>query len=355
VDLLHVTEGYPFFHKLQVFGDRFTAVAPDLKTLRGFTFEGRETWRRSLTANALVERRNDEHLYVQEDRTVLNVRASDGTAERLFEVPEHHQFAWHPESGTMYFVDERFDKYAFQLLDPNSRRPLWTSANVNSVLYGDETRLVVASTKRNYAGDRRSYTETDVAIAGLDRRTGEVRWRVDLGSSPAFFKIANVAACIVILHVGATGGLSCIDRATGQVLGTRPHASPHGFGYADIIAVGDDVAFVERDGDAYALRFAAVPSFEISKSLRISTVEPELTLHRDFVLMKGIERAVCLDRQTGKQLWERARVGAWIVRGDQILVSDYNKSTQLARLVIVDPASGNERILMSEAAREAAR
>jgi outer membrane protein assembly factor BamB len=348
---VHVTEGYPFFHKLEIFGDRFTAVAPDIKTVRGLTFDGREAWRRPLSANALVERHNDEFLYVQDDRAVLNVRALDGSAERLFEIPEHQQFAWHPESGAMYLVDERFDKYAFQLLDPASRRPMWTSENVQSILYGDETRLVVASMRRNYASDRKSFTETEIAIAGLDRRTGEVHWRIALNSTSASFRIANVAACIVVLDEGAGGGLSCIDRATGQVLGSRPHSTPYGFGYTDVVGVGDQLAFVESDGDSHALRFAAVPSFEITKSLRIATVEPELTLHRNFILMKGIERAVCLDRETGKQLWQRVRVGAWIVRGDQILVSDYNKETQLARLVMVDPASGNERVLLTETAR----
>jgi outer membrane protein assembly factor BamB len=261
LDLVHVTEGYPFFHKLEVFGDRFTTVAPDIKTVRGLTFDGRETWRRPLAANALVERHNDEFLYVQDDRTVFNVRGSDGVAERLFDVPEHKQFVWHPESGAMFFVDERFDKYAFQLLDPKSRQAMWTSENVRSILHGDETRLVVASMKRNYANDRLSFTETDVAIAGIDRRTGDVRWRIPLRTASSFFRIANVPACIVVLDEGAEGGLSCIDRATGQVLGRRPHSTPYGFGYTDVVAVGDQVAFLERDGDRHVLRFATVPSF----------------------------------------------------------------------------------------------
>jgi outer membrane protein assembly factor BamB len=351
MDLVHVLEGYPFFHNLEVFGDRFTAVAPDSKTLRGFTFDGSETWRRSLAANALVERRNDQNLYVQEERTVFDVRASDGTAERFLEVPEHQQFGWHRESGAVYLVDDRFDKYAFQLLDPNSRRPMWMSENVQSILDGDQTRFVVASMKRHYATDRLSFTETDVAIAGLDRRTGEIRWRIPLHNSPASFRFASVPACVVILDEGGAGGLSCVDRATGNVLGKRPHASPFGFSYTDVVAVGDQVAFLEREGDAHALRFAAVPSFEITKSLRIPTVEPTLTLHRDFILMKGLERAVCLDRQSGKQLWERARVGEWILRGDQILIGDYDTSAQRARLVLVDPASGNETILLTETTR----
>jgi hypothetical protein len=80
-------------------------------------------------------------------------------------------------------------------------------------------------------------------------------------------------------------------------------------------------------------------------------VEPELTLHGHFILMKGIERAVCLDRETGKQLWERVRVGDWIVRGEQILVSDYSKRAQQARLLLVDPSSGKERVLLTETAR----
>ena len=56
LDLVHVSEGYPFFHQLEIFGDRFTVVSPDSKTLRGLTFEGREIWRRSIVGDPLMAR-----------------------------------------------------------------------------------------------------------------------------------------------------------------------------------------------------------------------------------------------------------------------------------------------------------
>jgi hypothetical protein len=66
LEMMHVSEAYPFFHQLEIFGDRLTVVSPDSETLRGLTFEGREVWRRSIVGDPLVARDDEGHLYIQE-------------------------------------------------------------------------------------------------------------------------------------------------------------------------------------------------------------------------------------------------------------------------------------------------
>lgn len=349
-DILHVSYAYPVFYRLEVFGDRLTAVSPDLKTLRGLTFDGRELWRRSIVGDPLVARYDDAHLYVQEENTVLRLRVTDGTVERLFDVPEHQRFVRDRTNGLVYLIDQRFERNTFQLLNPDSRRPMWQREDIETILHVEQDLLVVATATREYDANQRSFSTRDVAVTGLDRRAGEVRWRVALNSNNGFVRAAALSACLVVIDEGAGGGLVCVDPASGRILGRRAHSTTWGLSYADVVPEGDHVAFLESGtsgGDMF-LRFASVPSFEVTESLRLAGNEPTLSLHGNHVFIKGLYRAFCFDRQTGDPRWDRALVGEWKLLEDEILLSDYDRRRKHARLVMLNVASGRERVILSE-------
>jgi outer membrane protein assembly factor BamB len=357
LDLVHVSEGYPFFHQLEIFGDCLTVVSPDSKTLRGLTFEGREIWRRSIVGDPLVARYDEGHLYVQQQNTVLRLRAADGTAERLFDVPEHQRFVRDSTYGLVYLTDQRFDRNTFQLLDPDSRRPVWHREDIEQLLHVEKDVVVVATARREYQANRGSYSTRDMAVAGLDRGKGEVRWRLALGNVGGYVRSAVVSPCLVIIDEAASGGLICVDPASGRVLGKRAHSrlpewQPLGLGYPDVAVQGNQVVFLESDldGGETLLRVASVPSFEVTQTLQLAGNEPALSLQGDFIFTTGLYRTICFDRRTGKERWQRALVGEWKLIGDRALVSEYDKSRKHARLVSIDLASGSERVLISEPA-----
>jgi outer membrane protein assembly factor BamB len=357
VDLMHVSEGYPFFHQLEIFGDRFTVVSPDSKTLRGLTFEGREMWRRSIVGDPLVARYDEGHLSVQELNTVLRLTAADGAPERLFDVPEHQRFVIDATYGLVYLTDQRFERNTFQLLDPDSRRPVWHREDIERLLHVEKDVLVVATARRDYDANRQSFSTRDLAVTGLDRRNGEVRWRVALGNTAGYVRSAVVSPCLVVIDEAAAGGLVCIDPASGRVLGKRAHSRlPEGLsiglGYLDVAAQGNQVAFLESniDGGDTFLRFASVPSFEVTQTLQLAGNERSLSLQGEHVFTKGLYRAICFDRRTGKERWQRTLVGEWKLLGDRVLLTDYDKRQKNARIVMVDLASGSERVIISEPA-----
>lgn len=349
-DIVHVSYAYPFFYRLEVFGDRFTAVSPDSKTLRGLTFDGRELWRRSIVGDPLVARYDDAHLYVQEENTVLRLRVTDGAVEELLDVPKHQRFVKDSTNGLVYLIDRRFERNAFQLLDPDSRQPTWQREDIESILHVEQNLLVVATATREYDANRRSFSTRDVAVTGLDRRAGEVRWRVALNSHTGFVRAAAASACLVVIDEGVSGGLICIDPVSGRILGRRPHSTTWGLSYPDVVAERDQVAFLEKktSGSETFVQFASVPSFEVTKSLRLAGNEPTLSLQGNHVFIKGLYRALCFDRQTGNQRWDHSLVGEWKLLEDQILLSDYDKRRKRARLVMLDVASGRERVILSE-------
>lgn len=349
-DILHVSYAYPFFYRLEVFGDRFTAVSPDSKTLRGLTFDGRELWRRSIVGDPLVARYDDAHLSVQEYNTVLRLRVTDGAVEKLFDVPEHQRFVRDRTNGLVYLIGQRFERNTFQLLDPDSRRPMWRREDIESILHVEQDFLIVATATREYDANRRSFSTHDVSVTGLDRRAGEVRWRVALNNNSVFVRAVAVSACLVVIDEGAGGGLVCIDPASGRILGRRAHSTTWGLSYPDVVAEGDQVAFLESttSGGETFLRFASVPSFEVTESLRLGGNEPTLSLHGNHVFIKGLYRAACFDRHTGDRRWQRALVGEWKLLDDRILLSDYDRRRKRARLVMLDVASGSARVILSE-------
>lgn len=294
-DLSYVSYAYPFFHRLEVFGDRFTAVSPDSETLRGLTFDGREIWRRPIGGDPLVARYDEAHLYIQEENAVFRLRVADGAAEKLFDVPEHQRFVRDRTNGLVCLIDRRFDRHTFQLLDPDSRRPIWQREDIEDILLVEHGLLVAATATREYDAAGRSYSTRNVAVTGLNRRTGEVRWRVALTSFAGFVRAAAVSRCLVVIDEGAGGGLMCIDPASGRILGRRAHSTAWGLSYPDVSADGDRVAFLERqtNGGGTFLRFASVPSFEVTRSVWLASKEPSLSLERDHVFIKGLYRAAC--------------------------------------------------------------
>jgi outer membrane protein assembly factor BamB len=356
-DITHVSYAYPFFHRLEVFGDRFTAVSPDSETLRGLTFDGREIWRRPIAGETLVARYDEAHLYIQEGNAVFRLRAADGAAERLFDVPEHQRFVMDRTNDLVYLIDRRFDRHTFQLLDPDSRRPIWQREDIEDVLLVEHGLIVAATATREYDAAGRSYSTRDLAVTGLDRKTGDVRWRLALNSDAGFARAAAVSPCLVVIDEGAGGGLICVDPASGRILGRRAHSTAWGLSYPDVSADGDQVAFLERqtNGGGTFLRFASVPSFEVTRSVWLASKEPSLSLERDHVFTKGLYRAAYFDRQTGERQWERDHVGEWKLLGGHILISDYRSWRRHARLVLLDLASGHERVLVDEPASLPAR
>lgn len=351
LNLTHVSWAYPHFYKLEVFDDGFTAISPDATTLRGFTFDGRERWRRPIAGDPLIDRYDEAHLSVQEENTVFRLRAADGAVEQLFDVPPHQRFVMDRTNGLVYLRDRRFEKRAFQLLDPDSRAAIWQREDIESVLHVDRGVVVVETAAHDYAENLRSYSIRDVAVAGVDRRTGKTRWRVAMGDFSGYVRAAAVPPCLVAIDNGRGGGLLCIDPASGRILGRRLDPSPWGLSYSDVVAAGSQVAFLERtrDGETF-LRFASVPAFEISESLRLASDEPSLALQGDRVFVTGLYAAFCFDRHTGDLRWKRALVGDWKLLGDRILLSDYRQWRRRARLVMLDVASGRERVLLSEPA-----
>lgn len=352
MDGLHVSHAYPFFHRLEVFGDRMTVVSPDSKTLRALTFDGRELWRRPIVGDPMVGRYDAMHVYVQEDNAVRRLRVTDGAVEKLLDLPTQQRFNWDSAKGLVYLTDRRFERNTFQLLDPDSRQPIWQRDDIESVLHVEGNLLVVATATREYDSNDRSFTTRDVAVTGLNRRTGDVRWRVALNHRAGFVQAADVPPCLVVIDEGAAGGLLCIEPGSGRTLGRRAHETTWGLSYLDVVADGDRVAFLENiphSDDAF-LRFAAVPSFEVTESLRLAGAEPMLSLHGHHVLVRGLYRAFCFDRQTGSRRWQRALVGEWTLLNDEILLSDYDQRRSRARLVMLDLASGRERVILAEPA-----
>ena len=212
IDSLHVSHAYPFFHHLEVFGDRVTAVSPDAKTLRALTFDGRELWRRPIVGDPMVGRYDAAHLYVQEENAVLRLRSTDGAVEWLFDVQTDQRFVTDSTNGLVYLTDRRFERHMFQLLDPNSRRAIWQREDIESILHVEDNLLVVATATREYDKNGRSFTTRDVAVTGLDRGTGDIRWRVALNHRAGFVRAAAASACLVVIDEGADGGLLCDQR-----------------------------------------------------------------------------------------------------------------------------------------------
>jgi hypothetical protein len=319
--------------------------------LRAWTFDGRELWRRPIVGDPLIAREDDAHLYVQEKNTVLRLRVSDGAAEKLFEVPEHQRFVRDATNGLVYLIDRRFGKNTFQLLDPDSRRPIWRRDDIERILHVEKDLVIVATARREYNANEGSYTIRDVAVVGLDRGTGAVRWRIGLHSPSAIVQAAAVPPCLVVIDDGEGGGLLCIDSASGRILGRRADPRTWGLSYLDVVAEGDLVAFLERPtgGEAF-LRFASVPSFEVTASLRLASYEPTLSFDRTHIFLKGMYRGICFDRHSGVQRWTRRAIGDWKVMGDQLLLSDYQKWLGRARIVVLDIESGRQRVIVDEAA-----
>jgi outer membrane protein assembly factor BamB len=260
-------------------------------------------------------------------------------------------------TGWCTLTDQRFDRNTFQLLDQDSRRPVWHREDIERLLHVEKDVLVVATARREYEANRGSFSTRDLAVTGLARRTGEVRWRVALGNVGGYVLSAVVSSCLVVIDEAASGGLICIDPASGRILGKRAHSRlPEGLaiglGYPDVAAQGNQVAFLESniDGGDTFLRFASVPSFEVAQTLQLAGNEPALSLQGDHVFTKGLYRAICFDRRTGKEQWQRALVGEWKLLENRVLLSDYDKGQKHARIVIIDPDSGSERVIISERA-----
>jgi len=351
MDIVLCDPAYPVFNQFEVFGDRFTAVSPDSKTLRAWTWAGRDLWRRPMVGHALVAREDDAHLSVQEENTILRVRVTDATTEKLFDVPEHQRFVSDRTHGLVYLIDQRFDKNTFQLLDPRSRRSIWQREDIERILHVEQNLIVVSTVRREYDANESSYTTRDVAVIGLDRKTGEVRWRIPLNGPTVYVRAASVPPCLVVIDDGPGGGLLCVETASGRILGRRADPRTWGFSYWDVVADGNHVVVLERTtNDETFLRFDSVPSFEVTASLRLASFEPSVSFDRTHIFLKGLYRGICFDRQTGTQRWKRDAMGDWKLLGDHILLGNYGKWRGRARIIVLDIESGREHVIVDEPA-----
>jgi hypothetical protein len=64
-----------------------------------------------------------------------------------------------------------------------------------------------------YSANEKSYTTGDLALVGLGRREGDVRWRLVMHNQMSV-PAAVVSKCLVVIDQGAAGGLLCIDPAS---------------------------------------------------------------------------------------------------------------------------------------------
>ena len=346
---------YPHFSAIEAFGDRFTAVSPDGRSLRCLTLDGRELWRRSLTADARVARYDREGLLVQEESTVLLVRVADGRSEELFKIPEHQIFVRDSQNGIEYLTDRRFEVNALQLLEPATRRPLWKRGDIETIIGAWADLIVVVTARRTYDAGHQSYTTGDAAIEAVERESGRTRWRVVLKDEQAVGVEGIVTAeCVVAIDRAPGGGLLCIDAVSGRIVGRRDNPTDFGLlDYPDVVADSGGIAFLEggsRDGEAF-LRFASVPSFSVRESVRLVDGEMfQVTLHDVYVITRGLYSAAAFERRTGRRLWERGQVGDWRVLDRRILFSDYDRRRRHARIGVLEIATGRERIILRERA-----
>ena len=215
-----------------------------------------------------------------------------------------------------YSTDQRFERSrvsapSIRIHGGRSGTARTSSGFSTSKRMFSSSRRPVANTTRTGEASRRRIWRSPDLIAWTDY----VRWRVALSNPGGYVRSAVVSPCLVVIDEAASGGLVCVDPASGRVLGKRarsrlPEGPSIGLGYLDVAAQGNQVAFLESNpgGSDTLLRFASVPSFEITHTLQLAGDEPTLSLQGDhvFTTAAGTERFALIDARAtnvGNALW----------------------------------------------------
>jgi hypothetical protein len=143
----------------------------------------------------------------------------------------------------------------------------------------------------------------------------------------------------------ATHNLLILQADTGAVLSKRSG------NFVDLWPLDDALGVLERgrtaadEAEFYVCEFP-----ECAKKSPVSLSAREILsvrLYKDYIITAGIYDAACFERATGKRLWEKGQLEWSQPFDNQMIVTNFSRADQNARVVSVDLRTGQEHVLFS--------
>jgi hypothetical protein len=338
------TFGHPY-----VFADRIVFASVDGKRLIGIDKQGHLHWEVAFPVRVFLQR-SDDQLLVQSGADVYRLNVSNGTKSQVFRMPKDEiLFA---EIGTNFLAasDNRHHNHV-RIISPVDHSTAWKSSSIEEIVQVTPSTVVAVTADRKYER-KQSYHLENENLRGFDRKDGQPRWSMPLGSDSGSVASAQVGVFLAVVDrlrtydpVVGDARLLVLNPDTGAVFLKRDGK------FTDLWPGEGSLGVLEVDsGGADKAEFYVCKVPECAKENPISLSAKEILtvrLYREYIITAGIYDSACFDRATGTRLWEKGQLEWSQPFDDEMVVTNFSPSDQTARIIAVELRSGHEQVLFS--------
>jgi len=332
--------GHPF-----IFPDRIVFTSVDRTRLIALDKHGGLQWEVGFSERVDPQRLDESAVVVQTGRQVLRVDVKDGKKTMLLTLPAFQAYVMDADLRYSFSVDTRPGHRDIQFLAFGRSTPLWHVSNVDSIEFVTPKTVVgLATVRKTYPNS--SFTVTSATLNGYDRGNGTLRWSLPLaGSPPDAVRSVGVGNLLAVINGAFGSTLLVVDPEMGEVLSRRTGQ------YLDLSDHGTGLAVLESadaPGEA-TLFFCDLPACTPKTRLHLSAKEIlRFRLYGDYVITAGIYDAACFSLSDGRKLWQRGQLEWSLPFDDEMIITDYDRSTNSSRIVSINLRTGVHTVLFAK-------
>ena len=345
VDYVRPHFGHPY-----IFADRIVFTSVDGTHLIALDKKGRLQWELAFSGRIFEQITEDDQLFAQSNCDVYQIDVTTGQKSELRTMPENEILIMGFDKSFLAAGDSRFDHKRIRFINPADNSTLWESDKIESLADVTPSTVIAETADRIYEDKNRSYRREHEALCGFDRKTGQAKWSLPLNwpaaDSVRAGKYLAVVDMLRILSVppGHDSKLTILNPDTGDVLSQREG------NFRDLWPLDDSMAVFEATGGPTEaeLYVCTLPSCAKGPSILLSAREIlKGRMYGDYVITAGFYDSACFARATGKRLWEKGQLEWSQPFDNEMIVTDYSRHNRAARILSIDLATGNQRVLFS--------
>lgn len=340
------TFGHPY-----IFPDRIVFTSVDGQNLIGIDKQGHLKWELPFHRPILLQRSADQ-LLVQSGSKVFRVNVSSGARSQVFQMPTHEILIANIGLNFLAATDSRFDHKRVRIISSADNSTAWESSSLESIIAVTSLTVVGVTADRKYDRKQKSFTLENGYLRGFNRETGQIRWSMPLNDTGVgSVESAQVRSFLVFIdrlrrYDSSSGDsiLVTLNPDTGEVFSKRDG------NFTDLWPTEDSLTVLERGiGGAEAeIYFCKLPVCTKEKPISLSAKEIiRVRLYGQYIITAGIYDAACFERATGRQLWEKGQLEWSEPFDDEMVVTNFSRADQTARIVAVELSNGKEHVLFS--------
>ncbi len=332
--------------------ERLIFTSPDAKRLLCVNLQAELVWQRKYDFPVRLFTGPQAESLLQTGAVVSFISPESGALRARFTVEDANDGVnFSSKLNTFISQDLRFKKRMFKLLDPNTGKALWRTAEIESAICATPELVVGLAVERISIG--KGYRFGKASLDAYHRRDFTRAWSVPLPDESGVPYLPAVFSPPYLIYTEGRTSLAVLDCTTGRKRLTKQMEVPQYGWISELKMKGDQLVWLTHKSNRndfnsteHLLHFCTIPELIENKQVILKLIEiAHISFEGGFIISDALYRTACF-KPEGEKVWERFQSARSPVINNRIYFSDYHKET--ARLGVVEVATGNETILYSE-------